>query len=107
MDKSIIKSRIRTALFERETSKMNSQKRQKDYQEIQSKLDNTLLTKSQVMAAAGLGDADDAGDRRAFNAKVDREKTPEGSIRQFDDKDLAKVTAVVSNPMAYTSKTGK
>jgi hypothetical protein len=105
MDKSIIKSRIRTALFERETSKMNSQKRQKDYQEIQSKLDNTLLTKSKVMAAAGLGDADDAGDRRAFNAKVDREKTPEGSIRQFDDADLAKVTAVVSNPMAYTSKT--
>lgn len=76
----------------------------KEYNDIQTALDDTMLKKSQVMGAAGLGDPDDAGDRRAFNAKLDREENEEGSIRQFNDKELAAVAKVVSNPKSYLNK---
>jgi hypothetical protein len=75
-----------------------------EYAEIQRALTNTMLKKSQVMAAAGLGDPDDAGDRRAFNAKLDKEPNEEGSIRKFSDDELAAVAKVVSNPKSYLGK---
>ncbi len=78
-----------------------------EYAEIQRALDQTMLKKSQVMAAAGLGDADDAGDRRVFNAKLDKEPNEEGSIRKFSDEELAAVAKVVSNPKSYLGKKTK
>lgn len=117
MDKAIIKVKLREGIMGLATEKTSkpinqpqqqkSSKRQdnKTYAEIQRALaDGSMLKKSQVMAAAGLGDPDDAGDRRAFNAKVDQEPNEEGSIRQFDDNDLAKVAKVVSNPKSYLDK---
>lgn len=73
----------------------------KEYADIQNALEDTLLTKSQVMSAAGLGNSEDAGDRKAFNAKLDKEETESGGKRHFNDMELAKVAKVVSNPMAY------
>jgi hypothetical protein len=79
MDKKRILSLLREATTE--LTEMNGQPTnkpvvgkskhyKKEYAEIQRDMDNTMLKKSQVMAASGLGDPDDAGDRRAFNAKL-------------------------------------
>jgi len=76
---------------------------EKNYQEIQRKLDGTLLKASQVMAAAGLGDPTNATDRSLFSKKVRKEKNDEGGLYQFDEKELASVIKVLNNPAAYLS----
>lgn len=108
MNKASIKIRLRENLLPETNGRpLNSlpakakRNAEKEYAEIQGALDDTMLTKSQVMAAAGLGDPNDAGDRKAFNAKVDKERTPDGSIRQFTEPELAAVTKVISNPKSY------
>lgn len=114
MDKNHIRIKLRESL-EQLTTEENGQPTEKPikgkgkqfkkgYPEIQRSLDNTMLKKSQVMAAAGQGDPNDAGDRRAFNAKLDREENEDGSVRQFSDKELAAVAKVVSNPKSYLTK---
>jgi len=80
-------------------------KHDKEYAYLQNVLgDDSLLKTSRVMGAAGLGNPDDAGDRRAFNAKLYKEPNENGSIRKFDDRELAAVTKVVSNPVAFLGK---
>jgi len=53
------------------------------------------------MAAAGLGDPDNATDRSLFSKKLRREKNDEGGVYQFDDKELASVMKVINNPASY------
>ena len=60
-----------------------------------------MLKASQVMAAAGLGDPDNATDRSLFSKKLRREKNDEGGVYQFDDKELASVMKVINNPASY------
>jgi hypothetical protein len=115
MDKNILLKMVREAFDERNKGvgtsplKLNGKKKQKydrEYAEVERALDDTILTKSQVMSVAGLGDPEDGGDRREFNAKVNREKNEDGSVRQFKDKELSNLVKVISNPKAYlTNKT--
>lgn len=73
----------------------------KDYSEVQSKLTSTMLKQSQVMAAAGLGDPNDATDRSLFSKKVRKDTNDEGGQYLFDDNELASVIKVLNNPAAY------
>ena len=75
----------------------------KEYSEVQTKLTNTMLKQSQVMAAAGLGNPDDATDRSLFSKKVRKDKNDEGGQYLFNDKELASVIKVLNNPAAYLS----
>ncbi len=74
---------------------------EKDYTSVQNALDGTLLKASQVFAAAGLGDPDDATSRSLNSKKLNRETNSEGGLYQFNDKELAKIVAVVNNPSSY------
>lgn len=76
-------------------------KYEKDYSEVQDKLQNTMLKQSQVMAAAGLGDPNDATDRSLFSKKVRKDKNDEGGQYLFNDMELASVIKVLNNPAAY------
>lgn len=73
----------------------------KEYSEVQSKLQNTMLKQSQVMLAAGLGDPEDATDRSLFSKKVRKDKNSEGGTYLFNEKELAAVIKVLNNPTAY------
>lgn len=73
----------------------------KEYSEVQTKLQNTMLKQSQVMAAAGLGDPEDATDRSLFSKKVRKDKNSEGGTYMFNEKELAAVVKVLNNPTAY------
>lgn len=79
----------------------DTKKSDTDYSEVQRKLKDTMLKASQVMAAAGLGNPNDATDRSLFSKKVRREKNDEGSTYQFDEKELAAIVKVLNNPAAY------
>ena len=79
----------------------DSKNYEKEYAEVQSKLQNTMLKQSQVMAAAGLGNPKDATDRSLFSKKVRKDKNDEGDIYQFNDKELASIFKVLNNPAAY------
>ena len=74
---------------------------EKDYAEVQSKLDGTMLKSSQVMAAAGLGNPKDATARSLFSKKVRKDTNDDGGTYMFDDKELASVIKVLNNPSAY------
>jgi hypothetical protein len=74
---------------------------EKDYGELERKLDGTMLKASQVMAAAGLGSPKSATDRSLFSKKVRREKNDEGGIYQFSNEDLSSIMKVINNPAAY------
>ena len=114
MDKNTIKNKVRESLLateaeNEETKKKdgNEKKKKKDVASIQRALNNnSLLTKSQVMKAAGLGDPDDATARSLFNKKVNQDKNEEGATYNFSDEELARVAKVVSNPTAYIGKQG-
>jgi hypothetical protein len=80
---------------------------QTDYSEIQRKLDSTMLKASQVMAAAGLGDPDNATDRSLFSKKLRMAKNDEGGVYRFDDIELAKIYKVVNNPTGYLNAKSK
>lgn len=123
MNKEIIKNRLRESLFpnvkEEQTADSSKQasdnkktsetdnKHEKDYGELERKLDGTMLKASQVMAAAGLGNPKDATDRSLFSKKVRREKNDEGGLYQFDDKQLASIMKVINNPAAYLNVKNK
>lgn len=74
---------------------------EKDYAEVQTKLQDTMLKQSQVMAVAGLGNPKDATDRSLFSKKVRKDKNDEGGQYLFNDKELASVIKVLNNPAAY------
>lgn len=109
MEKSDIKAKLRENLMGKLTEtepkqpaqEKNSGSYEKDYAEVQSKLTNTMLKQSQVMAAAGLGNPKDATDRSLFSKKVRKDKNDDGGTYMFDDKELASVFKVLNNPAAY------
>lgn len=104
MKKSEIKETLRESLIQINEEKEKKKKKKnytKNYGELQRKLDGTMLKASQVMAAAGLGDPDNATDRSLFSKKLRREKNDEGGVYQFDDKELASVMKVINNPASY------
>lgn len=104
MEKSKIKQILREAIFEAQplaAPKKDNKKYEKDYDEVQNKLKDTLLKASQVMAAAGLGDPDDATDRSLFSKKLRKAKNSEGGQYLFNDKELASLVKVLNNPTAY------
>lgn len=80
--------------------KKDNAKYEKDYNFVQQKLDGTLLKANQVMAAADLGNPDDATDRSLFSKKLRKEKNDEGGQYLFNDDDLAKIINVINNPIS-------
>ena len=111
MKKSRIKQILRESLNpfieklaeEEAEGKKDNAKYEKDYSEVQRKLDGTMLKQSQVMAAAGLGNPNDATARSLFSKKVRKDKNDEGGQYLFDDRELAAVINVLNNPAAYLS----
>lgn len=111
MEKSRIKQILRESLNfpvqeEKESQgegKRDNAKYEKDYSEVQRKLDGTMLKQSQVMAAAGLGNPADATARSLFSKKVRKDTNDEGGQYLFDDRELASVINVINNPAAYLS----
>lgn len=109
MKKNTIKEKLRESLLStlKETEpKTGSDKKtnnnyDKDYSEVQTKLQNTMLKQSQVMAAAGLGDPNDATDRSLFSKKVRKDKNDEGGQYMFNNDELASIIKVINNPAAY------
>lgn len=112
MEKDRIKKILRESLIqmpvkeaepkkEEGEGKKDNEKYDKEYSEVQDKLQNTMLKQSQVMAAAGLGDPKNATDRSLFSKKVRKDKNDEGGQYLFSDKELASVIRVLSNPAAY------
>ena len=109
MEKTTIKARLRENLMGKLTetepkeapSRSENKNYEKDYAEVQNKLQNTMLKQSQVMAAANLGDPKDATDRSLFSKKVRKDKNDEGGQYLFNDKELASVIKVLNNPAAY------
>jgi len=75
----------------------------KDYADIQNRLQGTMLKQNQVMAAAGLGSPDDATARSLFSKKLRKDKNDEGGLYQFSDEELASIIKVVNNPSAFLS----
>jgi hypothetical protein len=123
MKKDIIKHKLRESLFSnvKEEQAPNTQQEapahrhtgetddryEKDYGELERKLDGTMLKASQVMAAAGMGSPKDATDRSLFSKKVRREKNDEGGLYQFNEKELASIMKVINNPAAYLNVKNK
>lgn len=106
--KQLLRETFASNLDEAEKEGEKTQKKnktfEKDYQEVQRKLDGTILKMSSVMQAAGLGSKDDATARSLFRKKVFREKNDEGGTYQFNDDELASVVKVINNPSAYLGK---
>lgn len=107
MIKAILRENLMTQIKEAEPEEGSGKKAthnfDKEYSEVQSKLTNTMLKQSQVMAAAGLGDPDNATDRSLFSKKVRKDTNDEGGQYLFNDKELASVIKVLNNPAAYLS----
>jgi len=84
---------------------LNESDREKNYSDIQNKLlKGKLFTISQVMAAAGLGEADDDTARSLFSKKLRKYKNKEtGSTYLFNDEELSAIVKVLNNPMSYLS----
>jgi len=78
-----------------------------NYSELERKLDGTLLKANQVMAAAGLGDPENATDRSLFSKKIRREKNDEGGVYMFSAEDLDRIIKVINNPTAYLNVKNK
>ena len=104
--KAIVHENLLSRLKEAEPApaaapKKDNAKYEKDYAEVQRKLDGTMLKQSQVMSAAGLGNPNDATARSLFSKKVRKDKNTEGGQYLFDDQELASVIKVINNPSAY------
>ena len=97
MEKNIIKNILRENLI----VEGKNAKYDKDYTELQTKLTDTLLKQSQVMAAAGLGDPTNASDRSLFSKKLRKDTNDDGGQYLFSNEDLAKLLRVVGNPSSY------
>lgn len=109
MEKTKIKEILRETLMgkltetepKEEPKKEKSDTYEKDYAEVQRKLDGTLLKASQVMGAAQLGNPNDATDRSLFSKKLRKDTNDEGGQYLFSDEDLAKIIKVINNPSPY------
>ena len=62
---------------------------------------NKLMKLSQVMDAAGLGDANNASDRSEFAKKVGQRKDADGKTRYLTKPEAAAMGKVVDNPNAF------
>ena len=109
MEKNKIKEILRESFVfpMKEEEKTHGSGYEKHYGELERKLDGTMLKASQVMAAAGLGNPNDATDRSLFSKKLRREKNEDGGVYQFDEEELASVMKVVNNPASYLNKKTK
>lgn len=82
-------------------------KQKKKVQTLTKKIKNAtqgegkLLKLSQVMDAAGVGDADDATDRSAIGKAVSGEPDADGKIRHLSVKQANAMGKVVDNPVAF------
>ena len=109
MKKDIIKQKLRENLLAHltetepkpEAKPEKGKNYEKDYDEVQRKLDGTMLKASQVMAASGQGNPDDATDRSLFSKKLRRDTNDQGGLYQFDEKELASIIKVINNPASY------
>ena len=125
MVKDIIKQKLRESLMakltekgqntEDKTSDSNSTQNhgeidkdaKKKVQTLTKKIHNAtqgpgkLLKLSQVMDAAGVGDANDATDRSEFGKKVSGKPDSDGKIRHLTPGEAAKMGKVVDNPIAF------
>lgn len=122
MEKNIIKDKLRESLFSRlkevnnepegeeqaqEDNGLNDRAEKKKVQTLTNKIKNAtqgtskLLKLSQVMDAAGIGDADNATDRSAIGKAVSGKPDADGNIRHLTIKQANAMGKVVDNPMAY------
>jgi hypothetical protein len=128
MYKSLIKKKLRETLFNKikEASKNDVSSDEKDEEEdetsqfqelsrVQKQKVNSLTKKiknatqgsgkllklSQVMDAAGTGDADDASDRSAIGKAVSGKPDADGKIRHLTVKQANSMGKVVDNPTAF------
>lgn len=125
MDKNFIKVKLRESFFSKlkEVSKdpqgdeqvqdtqaksdMDDRGEKKKVQTLTKKIKNAtqgtskLLKLSQVMDAAGIGDADNATDRSAIGKAVSGKPDADGNIRHLTVKQANAMGKVVDNPMAY------
>ena len=62
-----------------------------------------LLKLSQVMDAAGVGNANSATDRSAIGKAVSGKPDADGKVRHLSKQDAATMGKVVDNPVAYLS----
>jgi hypothetical protein len=62
-----------------------------------------LLKLSQVMDAAGVGNANSATDRSAIGKAVSGKPDADGKVRHLSKRDAATMGKVVDNPVAYLS----
>jgi hypothetical protein len=120
MDKNLIKTLLREALGvaeaakeskEKETDSGHYEKLNKDkkgkVQTLTKKIKNAtqgpgkLLKLSQVMDAAGVGDADNATDRSAIGKAVSGKPDADGKVRHLTVQQADAMGKVVDNPIAF------
>lgn len=122
MEKNIIKDKLRESLFSRlkevnnepegeeqaqEDNSHDDKAEKKKVQTLTNKIKNAtqgpnkLLKLSQVMDAAGIGDADNATDRSAIGKAVSGKPDADGNVRHLTIKQANSMGKVVDNPMAY------
>lgn len=84
--------------------KTDNAKYEKDYAEIQRKLDGTMFKANQVMAAAFPNlNPNSATDRSLFSKKLRKEKNDEGGQYLFNNEELASIINVINNPVSHLS----
>lgn len=126
MEKSFIKDMLRESLFskikeankeggEEDTEKEGgdgqyqelNQDEKKKVQTLTKKIKNAtqgagkLLKLSQVMDAAGVGDANNATDRSAIGKAVSGKPDADGKVRHLTVKQANSMGKVVDNPVAF------
>lgn len=125
MEKSFIKQMLRESLFGnmKEASKEGSEEEtekngdatfseinkdeKKKVQTLTKKIKNAtqgagkLLKLSQVMDAAGVGDANNATDRSKIGKAVSGKPDADGKVRHLSVKDANAMGKVVDNPVAF------
>ena len=123
MDKKFIKDKVRESFFSKlkevskepkgdeqdvqDNSDIDGRGEKKKVQTLTKKIKNAtqgpskLLKLSQVMDAAGIGDADNATDRSAIGKAVSGKPDADGNIRHLTVKQANSMGKVVDNPMAY------
>lgn len=125
MEKSFIKDMLRESLFskikeankegEEESDNEDTNKsfadlnkgEKKKVETLTKKIKNAtqgagkLLKLSQVMDAAGVGNADNATDRSAIGKAVSGKPDADGKTRHLTVKDANRMAKVVDNPVAF------
>ena len=84
-----------------------SDKKKKKVQTLTKKIKNAtqgpnkLLKLSQVMDAAGIGDADNASDRSEMGKKISGKPDADGKVRYPTENEVVQMAKVVDNPTAF------